>query len=611
MKRLIPLGALTALLLAVLVFGCRTGPYEISVSQAAPIHDPIINRSPGSPTQPPSSGVFFNDRSGGDLRARVEDLFRDVERDCPHRFTEKSVLRVYDVRELMVKLDDFPGVDIKLRSGVAENRACRIRPGTAHGGGSEAYKRIVENPYRYVQDHPLSTFSLDVDTASYSNVRRFLDDGRLPPPDAVRVEELVNNFEYEYPEPVDRNPFAVCLEINACPWNPLHRIVRIGIKARSVQSDERPPANLVFLLDVSGSMSDENKLPLLKKAMKLLVQQLRLDDQVAVVTYSNEATLLLPSTPCTDKAAILDAVDGLKAEGSTNWSEGAELAYRIASENFLQGGINRVILATDGDFNVGVTDEGGIVRLVEEKAKSGVFLTALGFGTGNYKDANLEAIAGRGNGNAAYIDDFDEAKKVLVEGLAGTLHTVAKDVKVQVEFNPVRVLAYRLIGYENRILAKEDFNDEGVDAGDVGAGQTVTALYEIVPVGGEAVLPNVDALRYQEERKASFEAHGGESLFLKIRYKEPDGSVSKSLCFPVTDFGNTIDQASADFRFACAAASFGLLLRGSKHKGSATFENVRALAVRSLGRDTHGHRTAFLDLVGKASALAENTENAR
>jgi Ca-activated chloride channel homolog len=464
---------------------------------------------------------------------------------------------------------------------------------------TEAYDRFDDNPFLASKDNPLSTFSIDVDTASYSNVRRFLTNGSKPPKGAVRIEELINYFEYGYQPPRDGKPFAVNAETYSCPWAPAHRLVRLGIKGRVLETKTRPRANLVFLIDVSGSMQDATKLGLLKQAMKMLTRELREDDSVAIAVYAGASGLALPATSGSQKGAITAAIDGLEAGGSTNGAAGIQLAYKVAQEHFIEGGVNRVLLATDGDFNVGATDQDSLTRLIEEKAKSGVFLTVLGFGMGNYKDSTLEKLADKGNGNYAYIDTPAEAKKVLVEQASGTLVTIAKDVKLQVEFNPARVEAYRLIGYENRVLRSEDFNDDKKDAGELGAGHTVTALYEIVPAGTELALPKIDALKYQ--KKAAVANDSAELCTVKLRYKEPAGSTSALLSFPVVDSGRSLSEISGDAKFATAVAEFGLLLRESPHKGSSSWADVLELASANAGKDSY--RLEFIDLVKKASKL--------
>jgi Ca-activated chloride channel family protein len=483
-----------------------------------------------------------------------------------------------------------------------------VPEGRGPGRAGDRYDSLVENPFRAVKDHPLSTFSIDVDTASYANARRFLlQEGRLPPPGAVRIEELVNYFDYDYAGPEDDVPFAAHIEVAGCPWTPGHRLVRVGLKGKEVDTEQRPPSNLVFLLDVSGSMNSPDKLPLLKAGMKLLAEQLGENDRVAIVVYASAEGLVLPSTPGTEQATILAALENLQAGGSTNGGAGIDLAYRIAQENFIEGGVNRVLLCTDGDFNVGTTSTDALVRMVEERATAGVFLSVLGFGRGNLNDAMMENISNKGNGNYAYIDGVTEAQKVLVEQMGGTLVTIAKDVKIQIEFNPAQVAAYRLIGYENRILAAEDFNDDKKDAGEIGAGHTVTALYEVVPAGAEGVqvdVPPVDPLKYQRPaRPADDEAVSNELLTLKLRYKAPDGDTSKLLEFPVVDADASFSAASGEMQFASAVAAFGMLLRGSEHKGTATYDAVLEIATSAKGPDLHGYRAEFLEMVRRAKAI--------
>lgn len=488
------------------------------------------------------------------------------------------------------------------------------------GHATESYGYHKDNDYLRVADQPLSTFSIDVDTASYANVRRFLLQGQRPPADAVRIEELVNYFPYHYAPPTGNVPFAAHLEVASAPWAPEHRLVRIGLKGREVGDEARPPANLVFLLDVSGSMHAANKLPLVKQSMRLLVEKLRPDDRVAIAVYAGASGLALPSTSVSRKAEILDAIDRLEAGGSTNGAMGIQLAYDIAKANFVAGGVNRVILATDGDFNVGVTSEGELVRLVQEKAQSGVFLSVLGFGMGNLKDHTLEQLADKGNGNYAYIDSPGEARKTLVEQAGGTLMTIAKDVKIQVEFNPAVVAAYRLVGYENRLLAKEDFNNDKVDAGDIGAGHTVTALYEVVPVGVElpTEIPGVDALKYQrvsagapatppakQRGEVAAAPASAEMLTVKIRYKEPAGDVSSKLEFPLRDGGAAFAAASPDFKFAVAVAAFGMVLRDSPHKGASTPADVAAWGRAGIAGDAGGYRTEFISLVERTGSVLQ------
>lgn len=468
---------------------------------------------------------------------------------------------------------------------------------------TDAFQRITDNPFLAVVQNPLSTFSIDVDTASYAIIRRFIEQATLPPKDAVRIEEMVNYFNYDYAPPTDERPFATHCEVAQCPWKPEHRLAKIGIKGKVIADDKRPRSNLVFLLDVSGSMDDPRKLPLVKASMQQLVGKLGENDRLAIVVYAGASGLVLPSTSCDHKETILSALERLQAGGSTNGGEGIQLAYDLAVRNFIKGGTNRVILATDGDFNVGVTNQGDLTRLIEEKAKTGVFLSVLGFGMGNLKDATLESLADKGNGNYAYIDSLKEAKKVLVEQMGGTLVTIAKDVKIQVEFNPAVVGAYRLIGYENRLLRNEDFNDDTKDAGEIGAGHTVTALYELAPVAmlADLKLPNVDPLKYA--KPAAAVAENAELLTLKLRYKQPDGDVSQLIETPVRDGGAKWADASKDFRFASAVASFGMLLRESPFKGNATIGSVLELAQEAKGADAAGYRAEFIELLRKAQPL--------
>lgn len=470
----------------------------------------------------------------------------------------------------------------------------------------EDYRAYTDRSFASPLDRPLSTFAVDVDRASYANVRRFLTQGYAPPRDAVRIEEMVNYFAYTYPGPSGQAPLAVYTEVGAAPWAAQHRLVRVGLQARRVERGEAPPSNLVFLLDVSGSMSDANKLPLVQQAFRMLVNQLRPQDRVAIVVYAGAAGLVLPSTSGENKQAMLDALDQLQAGGSTAGGAGIQLAYDVARQHFIPGGNNRVILATDGDFNVGLSSEADLVHLIESRRDEGTYLTVLGVGEGNYQDREMEALSNKGNGNYAYLDNATEAHKALVTEMNGTLVTVAKDVKVQVEFNPARVAAYRLVGYENRDLEDWEFNDDRRDGGEVGAGHTVTALYEVVPVG--VPLPSergVDALRYQ--RPVPTPRSAGESdelLFVKVRYQPPQGGRSTLLTHPVMDRPQSL---SDDGRFAAAVAAFGMLLRQSPHQGSATANLVLNLARSSRGRDADGYRAEFIRLVETWQSLGLET----
>jgi Ca-activated chloride channel family protein len=468
-------------------------------------------------------------------------------------------------------------------------------------GNTEAYNAINENRFLSAAGTPVSTFSIDVDAASYSNVRRFLSQGTLPPADAVRLEEMVNYFPYRYPDRTGRHPFAVSTEVGPCPWAPEHRLVRIGLQASRVPTRDLPPSNLVFLIDVSGSMMSPDKLPLVQRAFRALVNELRPEDRVAIVVYAGAAGLVLPSTSGADKGAILEAIDRLQAGGSTAGGAGIRLAYDVAREHFDRDGNNRVILATDGDFNVGVSSDAEMVRLVEQRREEGTFLTVLGFGTGNLKDSKMEQMADKGNGHYAYIDSFREARKVFVQEFGGTLFTVAKDVKIQVELNPARVQSYRLLGYENRLLNREDFADDRKDAGELGSGHSVTALYEIVPVGATPVAVGDDGLTYQRVSLRPEARRSGELMTVRLRYKDPQGSASRLLESAVTDRAGGV--ASEDMRFASAVAAFALLLRDSEHRGRASFDQVLALARGARGEDEEGYRGEFIDLVETARSL--------
>ena len=468
----------------------------------------------------------------------------------------------------------------------------------------EAYDRIEENPFLRVSNNPLSTFSIDVDAASYSNVRRFINEGKLPPKDAVRIEELINYFPYEYPQPEGDRPFSVSTEISQAPWNPDHRLVHIGLQGKKISTENLPPSNLVFLLDASGSMEEPNKLPLLKSAFRLLVNELRPNDKVSIVVYAGAAGVVLPPTPGNQKDKIFDAIEKLQAGGSTAGGEGIQLAYKLAKENFIQSGNNRIILATDGDFNVGLSSDSELVRLIEQKREEGVFLTVLGVGMGNLQDSKMEKLANKGNGNYAYLDNMLEAKKVLVKEIGGTLLTIAKDVKIQVEFNPTKVQAYRLIGYENRMLRNEDFKDDKKDAGELGAGHSVTALYEIIPVGvkSDVKVSDVDSLKYQKTvQQAASESD--ELMQVKLRYKAPNQNTSQLLTSPVVDRGMKLEDASTNFKFSAAVAEFGMVLRGSQYKGKANFDDILKLANQSQGDDLDGYRAEFIRLVTHSKSL--------
>ncbi len=467
----------------------------------------------------------------------------------------------------------------------------------------EGYDKIDENPFLKTTDNPLSTFSIDVDAASYSNVRRFLNDGEMPPAGAVRIEEMINYFTYQYPQPNGNEPFSINTEIAACPWNNAHKLAMIGLQGKIIPAENLPASNLVFLIDVSGSMFEEDKLPLVQQSLKLLTDQLRPQDRVSLVTYAGNAGLVLPSTNGDKKGTIKDAIDRLEAGGSTAGGEGIQLAYKVAKQNFITGGNNRIILCTDGDFNVGVSSDDELERLIEKERESGVFLTVLGYGTGNYQDAKMQKLADKGNGNHAYIDGISEANKVLVHEFGGTLFTIAKDVKLQIEFNPSKVQGYRLIGYENRMLAKEDFNNDAKDAGELGSGHTVTALYEIIPVGVKAdELNSVDALRYSSAKGTKPAGDfGNEVINIKLRYKQPDGNKSTLLQQAVIDSENT--ASSDNYKLAAAVAQFGMLLRASAYKGNASYASAKTLANETLDFDKEGYRKELVQLIEKAAKL--------
>ena len=468
---------------------------------------------------------------------------------------------------------------------------------------TEGYAAVTENGFKNVKNNPLSTFSIDVDNASYSNIRRFINSGSLPPADAVRIEEMINYFKFNYPEPNGMHPFSVYTELAVCPWNRNHTLLQVGLRGKSIDKSSLPPSNLVFLIDVSGSMDDPNKLPLLKSAFGLLVNELRAQDHVAIVVYAGAAGLVLESTPGNRKEVIMSAIDNLEAGGSTAGGEGLKLAYKEAQKNFVKGGNNRIILATDGDFNVGESSNGGMERLVEEKREQGVFITVLGFGMGNYKDDKMEIIADKGNGNYAYIDNLQEARKVLVREFGGTLFTIAKDVKFQLEFNPSMVESYRLIGYENRLLNDEDFNNDTKDAGEMGSGHMVTALYEIVPNGSGESLPSIDPLKYQSPKISREKNYSDELLTIKVRYKKPDGNTSMLLEKPVKNTVDDIEGASENLRFAAAVAEFGMILRESEFKGSSSLESAAKLAKSARGEDEDGYRSELIRLIETVKSM--------
>lgn len=470
---------------------------------------------------------------------------------------------------------------------------------------TEEYDGINENIFHNPLHNPLSTFSIDVDAASYSNVRRFLNNGQRPPKDAVRIEELINYFAYNYPQPTGEHPFSIRTEMSEAPWNTKHKLVHIGLQGIKLPTQNLPPANLVFLIDVSGSMNEPNKLPLVKSALHLLINELRPQDHVAMVVYAGAAGLVLEPTPGSEKEKIRSALEQLQAGGSTAGGEGLRLAYATAKKYFNPKGNNRVILATDGDFNVGESSNAAMERLIENERQSGVFLTVLGFGMGNYKDSKMEILSNKGNGNYAYIDNISEARKVLVNEFGGTLFTIAKDVKLQIEFNPAKVAAYRLIGYENRLLKNEDFNNDRKDAGDLGSGHTVTALYEIIPAGTDSeFFQPVDELKYQNIKVNPRTTHSNELMTIKIRYKKPDEETSRLLVHTLTDSEIPLHKTSDNFRWAAAVAAFGMLLRESEYIGRFTFQDVVALAEGARGTDKEGYRSEFIKMARILSELS-------
>ncbi|RZL20334.1 MAG: DUF3520 domain-containing protein [Pedobacter sp.] len=473
---------------------------------------------------------------------------------------------------------------------------------------NETYAAATENKFKNALQTPLSTFSIDVDAAGYSNLRRFINNGTLPPSEAVRIEEMVNYFDYEYEQPKGNDPVHISTEISNAPWNTSHKLVKIGLQAKKVSTASLPASNLVFLIDVSGSMNQANKLPLLVSSFKMLTDQLRKEDKVAIVVYAGNAGVVLPSTRGNEKTIIKEALNKLNAGGSTAGGEGIELAYKLAVENFIKGGNNRIILATDGDFNVGASSDNAMEKLIEEKRKSGIFLTVLGYGMGNLKDSKMEKLADKGNGNYAYIDNISEARKVLVTEFGGTLYTVAKDVKLQVELNPSRTQAYRLIGYENRMLKSKDFNDDKKDAGEMGSGHTVTALYEVIPVGVKSSFAgSVDDLKYQATtaKPVTLKGNGRELMTVKLRYKQPDGNISKLIEQPVIDNSIAFNQTSSNFRFSAAVAEFGLLLKKSDFVQKSSFDHVITTAEAAKGKDAEGYRSEFVRLAKSAKLLAK------
>ena len=567
-----------------------------------------------------SRGIYQVSAPSGNAILQFSALgYENLEVSINGRNSIHVILKTANLKTEDVIVNRAPGLKVKenrkygapapLTSGYISRDETYYRPdkdGEYIDYNREGYDKITENRFLKATDNPLSTFSIDVDAAAYSNIRRFINNSQLPPAGAVRIEEMVNYFKYEYPQPTNGDPFSINTEISDAPWNKDHKLVLIGLQGKKIPTENLPASNLVFLIDVSGSMQTAERLPLVKSSLKMLVDQLRQEDKISIVVYAGAAGLALPPTSGADKTKIKDAIDQLEAGGSTAGGAGIKLAYRVAAENFVKKGNNRVILCTDGDFNVGESSDDAMERLIEQERKSGVFLTVLGYGMGNYQDAKMQKLADKGNGNHAYIDGIAEAKKVLVNEFGGTLFTIAKDVKLQVEFNPAKVQGYRLIGYENRMLAKEDFNDDKKDAGELGSGHTVTALYEIIPVGiKSSFLQKVDSLKYQPNIQALSKTNYNEEIMtVKFRYKAPDGDLSKLMEHPVKDNQISIASTSSNFRFAAAVAEFGMLLRNSEYKSAASFNNVVNMARKAKGTDEEGYRAEFIRLAESAQMLA-------
>ena len=558
---------LAALLLIVIFYACNEGQKQASGSETAPqaiVIQPIEMKTP----QPPPADSYSVDK-----RAELENVKIGS-------ITQEGIA------------DESIAYSPKLKQ---EDR----------GYNTEDYDHIVDNTFLAAMKNPLSTFSIDVDEASYSNVRRYIESGTMPPAGAVRIEEMINYFDYEYPQPTDEHPFKVITEVAACPWNTQHQLVHIGMQGKIIPMENLPASNMVFLIDVSGSMNDANKLPLVKASLKMLVEKLRPIDKVAIVVYAGSAGLVLPSTNGNEKATIRQAIDNLEAGGSTAGGEGILLAYKTAHQGFIKGGNNRIVLATDGDFNVGPSSDDDLVNIVEKERTGGVFLSVLGYGMGNYKDNKMQQLADKGNGNHSYIDNINEARKVLVSEFGSTLFTIAKDVKLQVEFNPAKVAAYRLIGYENRVMANEDFNDDKKDAGELGSGHTVTALYEIIPVGVKSdFIKSVDPLKYQSNPPSV--VNSDELMTIKLRYKKPDSDKRQLLSQTVAGSSNSFSNSSNNFRFSAAVASFGMLLRNSDYKQQSSYDQVLQLARSAKGEDANGYRAEFIRLVQSAGTIARN-----
>ncbi|MCP4441583.1 MAG: DUF3520 domain-containing protein [Aureispira sp.] len=507
-----------------------------------------------------------------------------------NRTTEKNEMALEDY-EYSVEEEEVPPGDI-------------VTPGQ----NTEEYDEIKDNPFKSSKENPLSTFSIDVDNAAYSNVRRYIEMSQLPPKGAVRIEEMINYFTYDYPQPTGAHPFSITTEIGQAPWNNDHQLVHIGLQGKNLDYDNLKPSNLVFLIDASGSMSNQNKLPLLKKALTLLLDQLDDKDNVAIVAYAGAAGLVLPSTPASQKSTILAALDQVNAGGSTAGGQGIQLAYQVAKENLKKDGNNRVILATDGDFNVGTSSTDALVELIEEKRKDDIYLTICGFGMGNYKDGRMEQISNAGNGNYFYIDNIREAEKVFVKEMRANMFTIAKDVKLQIEFNPNLVKAYRLIGYENRMLAKEDFDDDTKDAGELGAGHTVTAIYEIIPVGSKSSqeIASASDLKYQ---KTTVTSNSNDLMTVKFRYKPPTSDKSTLLEQVLAKGASpSWEETSENFQFSASVAALGMILRDSEYKAKSTYDLALTLAESGKGTDKEGYRTEFIQMIKTAKLLGTTTE---
>lgn len=527
----------------------------------------------------------------------VETIEEAIESPQTLMFAPPVISEDYEINERVITMDELASSSTNRESITTRTEYARLQLNT------EQYPTFNENKFQLAKDVPLSTFSIDVDAASYSNMRRFINQGQLPPSDALRIEEMINYFSYNYNQPEGSDPVNILTEVGECPWNKKHRLVKIGLKAKEIESSKLPVSNFVFLIDVSGSMRGGNRIELVKSSLKLLLNNLRAEDKVAIVTYAGNAELLMPPTSGADKQKIREVINNLQVGGWTDGGSGMQLAYDVARKNFVKDGNNRIIMCSDGDFNVGAQSDNDLQTLVEKERKSGVFLSMLGYGMGNYKDDKMQTIAQAGNGNHAYIDNLQEANKVLVNEFGSTMYTVAKDVKLQLEFNPSKVQAYRLVGYETRLLRKEDFNNDAIDAGEMGAGHTVTAMYEVIPVGVQSnFVGSVDALKYQKEQNTeSLFNTSPEMLTVKLRYKQPDGDTSKLMLRTLIDAKN--DRVSDDFKFASSVAMFGQLLKESDYKGTASYDEVIALATDGLGKDQYGYKKEFIRLVESTKGL--------